>query len=82
MTQDQIFRVVVIGAFLAILPVGIYHRIKSQTTREKLDRRQEGLFILATLRPVGLIFWLALIAWMINPGWLAWASVSLPVWVR
>ena len=39
---------------------------------------QEGLFILATLRPVGTAFWLELLAWMVDPGWMAWSSVSLP----
>lgn len=58
------------------------HRLKSQATRETLDRRQEGLFILATLRPLGAAYWLGLIAWMVDPGWMAWSSVPLPVWMR
>src|SRR5271169_1876088 len=62
MNHDQTFRAVLIVVFLLVLPIGIYHRLKSQATREKLDRRQEGLFILATLRPVGIAFWLELIA--------------------
>jgi protein-S-isoprenylcysteine O-methyltransferase Ste14 len=80
--NDQPFRAVLIAVFLVVLPIGIYHRLKSEATREKLDRRQEGLFILATLRPLGAAFWLGLIAWMIDPGWMAWSSVFLPVWVR
>lgn len=68
--------------FLAILPIGIYHRLKSQSTREPLDRRQEGLFILATLRPVGGLFWFGLIAWMLNPAWMAWSAVPLAGWTR
>jgi protein-S-isoprenylcysteine O-methyltransferase Ste14 len=82
MNDDRTFRLLLSVVFLAVLPVGIYHRLKSQATHEKLDRRQEGLFILVTLRPIGLVFWLGVIAWMINPGWLAWASVSLPAWMR
>jgi protein-S-isoprenylcysteine O-methyltransferase Ste14 len=82
MNHDQTFRAVLIVVFLVVLPIGIYHRIKSQATREKLDRRQEGLFILATLRPMGAAFWVGLIAWMVDPGWMAWSSVSLPVWLR
>jgi len=42
---------------LAVFPIGIYHRLRSQATRESLDRWQEGLFILATLRPVGILLW-------------------------
>jgi len=82
MNDDQPFRAVLIAVFLVVLPIGIYHRLKSQATREKLDRRQEGLFILATLRPVGVAFWLELIAWMVGPSWMAWSSVSLPAWLR
>jgi protein-S-isoprenylcysteine O-methyltransferase Ste14 len=82
MSHDQTLRIVLIAVVLAILPIGVYHRVRSEATREKLDRRQEGLFILATLRPAGALFWLASIAWMIDPRWMAWASVSLPIWVR
>jgi protein-S-isoprenylcysteine O-methyltransferase Ste14 len=82
MNHDQTFRVVLIVALLLILPIGIYHRLKSQSTRERLDRSQEGLFILATLRLVGVALWLGLIAWMIDPGWMAWSSGTLPTWLR
>ena len=82
MNQDQTFRVVLIVVLLLVLPIGVYHRLKSQATREKLDRWQEGVFILATLRPLGMAFWLGLIAWMVDPGWMAWSSVSLPAWPR
>jgi protein-S-isoprenylcysteine O-methyltransferase Ste14 len=34
------------------------------------------------LRPAGAAFWLATIAWLIDPVWMAWASMALPVWVR
>ena len=82
MNHAQTFRAVLIVVFLLVLPIGIYHRLKSQATREKLDRGQEGLFILATLRPVGIAFWLGVIAWMVDPGWMAWSSVSFPAWLR
>jgi|SRR5687767_3996048 protein-S-isoprenylcysteine O-methyltransferase Ste14 len=82
MTHDQTFRVALIVVFSVVFPIGIYYRLKSQATRERLDRRQEGLFILATLRPIAAAFWLGLIAWVIDPGWMAWSSVYLPDWAR
>lgn len=82
MNHDQTLRVVLIVVFLVVLPIGVYHRVRSQSTGEKLDRRQEGLFILATLRPLGAVFWVGLIAWMINPAWMAWSAMPLPVWGR
>ena len=82
MNHDQVFRAVLTVALLIFLPIGIYHRVKSQATREKLDRSQEGVFILATLRPIAAAFWFGTFAWMINPAWLAWSSMPLPVWLR
>ena len=65
-----------------VLPVSIYHRIRSQSTREPLDRRQEGLFILATLRPIGILLWVAVFTYLINPPAMAWSSMPLPSPVR
>ena len=81
MNQDHTFRIVLMVAFLAVLPIALSYRLKSRTT-EKLDRRQEGLFILSTLRPAGLAFCLGLIAYIVNPSWMAWSSVPLPAWLR
>jgi hypothetical protein len=53
---------------LILLPITAYHRRRSQATGEKLDRRQEGLFILITLRPIGIAGMLGLIAYMANPS--------------
>ncbi len=82
MNQDQTFRLVLIVGALIVLPVMVYHRIRSQATREKLDRWQEGLFILFTLRPLGFATVLGLIAYMIDPHWMDWSSISLPAWLR
>jgi protein-S-isoprenylcysteine O-methyltransferase Ste14 len=82
MNGDSALRAVLIAAMLMVLPVGVYYRLKSQSTREKLDRRQEGLFVLATLRPLGAVFWFGTWAWMINPVWMAWASLPMPLALR
>jgi protein-S-isoprenylcysteine O-methyltransferase Ste14 len=82
MNQDQTFRTVLLIGFLVVLPIAFYYRLKSQATGEKLDRWQEGLFMLATLRPAGLVFWLGVIAYMVNPSRMAWSSVPLPAWLR
>ena len=62
MNHDQTFRIVLIVGALILVPIMGYHRVKSQATGEKLDRWQEGRFILFTLRPVGMITMLGLIA--------------------
>jgi protein-S-isoprenylcysteine O-methyltransferase Ste14 len=81
MSDDQTFRFILLAGFVILVPTGIWHRLRSRTG-EKLDRRQEGLMILVALRPLGLAGMLGLIAYLINPAWMAWASVPLPVWLR
>jgi protein-S-isoprenylcysteine O-methyltransferase Ste14 len=80
--DDQTFRIVLIVVALAVFPVMAYHRLRSQATREKLDRRQEGRFILFTLRPLGVAAMLGLFAFAIDPSWMEWSSVRLPSWPR
>jgi len=82
MDHEQIFRIILILGFAVIVPIGAYHRIKSQATGEKLDRRQEGIFILVTLRPIGIAFMAGLVTYMINPALMAWSSVALSNWLR
>jgi protein-S-isoprenylcysteine O-methyltransferase Ste14 len=78
MNQDATFRAVLVTGFIAIFAITLYHRLRSWQSKEPLDRRQEGFFILATLRPIALLMWVALFAYMINPAWMAWSSIALP----
>ena len=82
MNHDQTFRIVLIVGAVILLPIMAYHRLKAHATGEKLDRWQEGHFILFTLRPVGVISMLGLLAFLINPSWMDWSSVRLPEWLR
>src|SRR5437762_3194553 len=82
MTVDAAVHRILVAGFTIVIPIALYFRIKSQATREKLDRRQEGVFILATLRPVGVLLWGGAIAYLINPANMAWSSVPLPAGLR
>ena len=82
MNPDQPFRALMIAASLILFPIMIYHRVRSQSTREKLDRLQEGYFMLFTLRPIGIATMFGVFAYMVNPERMAWSSMALPVWLR
>ncbi len=82
MTDESVFRSIVIINIALTLPIGLYHRIRSQTTGETLARREEGIFIMIGLRLCGLLGWIALAAYLINPAWMSWSSVALPTWLR
>jgi protein-S-isoprenylcysteine O-methyltransferase Ste14 len=81
MDQEYRFRNALIVGLLVVFPIILYHRIRAHTP-EPLDRRQEGMFILATLRPVGLVMAVTLITYLVNPARMAWSAIALPVWVR
>ncbi len=80
--DDRIFQLILILGMAIVAPIGIYHRLRSMASREKLDRRQEGLFILLTLRPIGIAHILGLWTFVVNPARMAWSSVPLPVSLR
>lgn len=82
MHDDHPFRLVLIFGLVVLMPILAYHRIKSQATGDKLDRRQEGLFILISLRLLGLVFFISLVAYVIDPALLAWSSLELPIGLR
>jgi protein-S-isoprenylcysteine O-methyltransferase Ste14 len=82
MGEDGVFRVILLVGLVILVPVATYYRVRSQLTGEKLDRTQEGLFILLTLRPLGFAMMAGLIAFIVSPASMEWSSVSLPIWMR
>ena len=83
MDSERIFRLILILGFAVVFPIALFHRLKAHlASREKLDRRAEGLFILMTLRPIALVSMAGLFAYVINPAWMSWSAVGLPIWVR
>lgn len=81
MSDDELFRLILLAGFSIFMPIGIWHRLRSRTG-EKLDRRQEGLFILVTLRLAGIAGMAGLVVYLINPARMAWGAVPLPIWLR
>ncbi len=82
MPGEQTFRLALLFAWLALLPVPVYFRIRSQSTGESLDRRQEGWPILIGLRLAGLTTLVSLIAYLVRPSAMAWSSLPLPAALR
>jgi len=81
MNHDEPFRTIAAILALVILPLMVYFRLKSRTN-ERLDRRQEGMFVLLTLRPIGLTTIAAVVAYLTNPASMAWAAAPFPLWLR
>ena len=81
MANDNTFRLMLLVLIAAVAPWAAYHRMRAHTG-EKLDRWQEGPFILFGLRLGGLPMFIAGLAWFIHPPSMAWSSLPLPAWAR
>jgi protein-S-isoprenylcysteine O-methyltransferase Ste14 len=82
MTHDEnTFRILFVIIFCISIGISGYHRIKARTG-EPLARREEGILVFAVLRLSGLVAALFALAYVINPRWLAWAQVPLPIVLR
>ena len=82
MQNETIFRIilpVLIVAFIAHR--GYYTKKAARPQSDTLKKREEG-FVTKLAGILSLIGFVALIAYVINPQWLAWAALPLPLWLR
>lgn len=82
MNLDLTFRPYVVAGFFLVILIVLPFRLKSQATRETLDRTQEGVAMMVGLRLAGLALWAGVIAFMIDPRVMAWSSIALPAGAR
>jgi protein-S-isoprenylcysteine O-methyltransferase Ste14 len=78
---DDRFRSMLMVGLLVLICIGVFHRLRVRTG-ERLDRKQEGLFILVALRLVALVGMIALVLYCVNPANLSFSAVPLPDWPR
>ena len=81
MTSELIFRLLTGTLFVTIFSISIYFRHRAERQGGQLNRR-EGQRLLIPLRLLGLVAVLPLFGYIINPDWVAWARIELPLWVR
>jgi protein-S-isoprenylcysteine O-methyltransferase Ste14 len=82
MQTENIFRLilpVLIIAFVAHR--GYYTKKATRPENDTLKKREEG-FVTKLAEVLSLIGFVAMIAYVINPQWLIWASLPFPVWLR
>ena len=81
MADDNTFRLMLIIIVSVFGPIAMSYRLRSQT-EEKLDRWQEGVLILFGLRLSAVPCAVGGITWMIDPQWMVWAAMPIPIWLR
>ena len=82
MQTETVFRIVLPALILAFIAHrGYYTKKSARPENDTLKKREEG-GLTKVAEGLSLIGFVAMIAYVINPQWLAWASLSFPVWLR
>lgn len=77
--NDDIFRVLAAGIFVASIGISIYYRHRAdKTSGEKVSWQDEGIVMIVALRLGGLLLWFSVLGYLIYPPLLAWSQVGLP----
>lgn len=82
MNNETIFHILAVAVILAGLSISIYYRRQANQQGDEISLAEEGSLILNLRRIFGLALWLSTFIYLINPGWMAWASLPLPSWLR
>ena len=79
---ENLFRAILPMVILAFVAHrGYYVKKYSRPDDDTLKKREEGIASkLASL--LGMIGFISMIAFVINPNWLAWADLPFPTWLR
>lgn len=79
--METIFRITLPLLIIAFAAHRGYYIRKQGEERETLKKREEGLASkIAGI--LGIIGFIATLVYAIKPAWLAWAALSLPLWLR
>jgi len=68
--------------FISALAISFYYRRKAETSSEPVSWRDEGAVVMILLRLFGALMWLSVIVYLINPAWMRWSQLDLPIWLR
>lgn len=82
MNPEQIFRWTFVAIFLSSSLISKYYRRMAKTSGGTIPRKNEGRIAMLLRALLALPLVLSFFAYMINPRWMAWSTVALPVWVR
>jgi protein-S-isoprenylcysteine O-methyltransferase Ste14 len=82
MKTDPVFRWVFVAVLVSSLGISATYRSRARRSGETIARRREGGLWMVLRAVFALPLWMSCLAYMLNPRWMAWASVPLPPWLR
>ncbi len=81
MFYETFFRILIAVIFIAIFSIAIPFRHRAEKQGGQL-RSNEGQSIVRLMRLLSAIIWGFVLAYVINPDWVAGAQLPLPLWAR
>jgi protein-S-isoprenylcysteine O-methyltransferase Ste14 len=83
MMNDTLFRILAVLIFVAGAAISIsFRQAAERASAEKISLKEEGLLTTIVLRFSGLVVWVGVFAYMINPAWMNWSRFDLPLAIR
>ena len=82
MANEQLFRWFFVAIFVGILSISGYFRYRARQSGEAIPRAREGNLAMLTRFLFAAPLYLPILAYMLNPAWMAWSSIPLPVGLR
>jgi protein-S-isoprenylcysteine O-methyltransferase Ste14 len=79
---DDIFRWFALALLVTAIGLSGFHRRRARRGSETIARSRESAALIAGRLLVALPFLAGTLAYILNPAWMAWGSVDLPVWLR
>jgi protein-S-isoprenylcysteine O-methyltransferase Ste14 len=81
METEIIFRIIVPGLIISFALHRGYYVRKHGEEQNTLKKREEGLAS-KTAGVLGLLGFVAILLYAVNPTWLSWGSLPFPLWLR
>lgn len=67
---------------VAALSISGYHRRRARAATGTIPRKSEGVLFMLARAAVAVPLFGSVLVYIINPAWMAWASLPLPNWAR
>ncbi|MBI2827329.1 MAG: isoprenylcysteine carboxylmethyltransferase family protein [Planctomycetia bacterium] len=82
MPDENPYRFAMTAMFVAAIAIAGYRRVQAARAGGHVSHAQEGRLMFFSLRAAGLAAWGGVIVYLVNPAWMAWASIPLSSAVR
>jgi protein-S-isoprenylcysteine O-methyltransferase Ste14 len=82
MANEQLIRWFFVAIFVSTLSISGYFRYRARQSGGAIPRVREGNLVMLTRFLFAAPLYLPIFAYMLNPAWMAWSSIPLPVGLR